>query len=445
MAKFTVFLLVIFLAVLSLLSFFNKETVNITVWNGVTFENIPVIAVIFISAAAGIISMFIIAVMRDARRHIDNWQIQRKRKKEAKILDSFSKGMEAFFAFRYKEAAELFEGVLEHDHASFNALLRLGDISSYDKDFVKAEEYYLRAKEVKPKSIEVLLSLERLAEAQRNWPEAIEYLDNILDIDSDNSMILFKKRNIYESKREWEELLDTQNKILKCKLPPDREKEENKKLLGYKYELGRYYVEAGAADKAVKLLKSVIKADKDFIAAYILLADAYLKEGDSKEAQDVLMEGYEETSSLVLLVRLEDHFIDEGEPGTIIDIYQKAVQKDQRDLRLQFFLAKLYYRLEMIDYAMDTIDTLDVTAFDYPELHKLLGNIYERRSEYKKAADEFKKALSVDKPLLVPYCCSGCNYISNDWSGRCPECSNWNTFILDVNEICKIRKRQSSS
>ena len=445
MAKFTVFLLVIFLAVLSLLSFFNKETVNITVWNGVTFEHIPVIAVIFISAAAGIISMFLIAVLRDARRHIDNWHIQRKRKKEAKVLDSFSKGMEAFFAARYEEAAELFTGVLEHDHTSFYTLLRMGDISFYDKDFVKAEEYYEKAREVKPKSIEVMLSLARTAETQHHWPEAIGYLDTILDIDSDNVMVLCKKRDIYERNREWEEILDTQQKILKCKLTPQREKEENRKLLGYKYELGRYYIESGTTDKAVKILKSVIKSDNNFIAAYISLADAYLKDGESKEAQDVLMQGYEETLSLVLLVRLEDHFIDEGEPGTIIDIYQKAIQKNQRDLRLQFFLAKLYYRLEMIDYAMETIDTIDVTAFDYPDLHKLLGNIYERRSEYRKAANEFKKSLSVDKQLLIPYCCSDCNYISHDWSGRCPECRNWNTFILDVNEICKIRKRQSSS
>jgi lipopolysaccharide biosynthesis regulator YciM len=441
MAKFTVFLLVIFLAVLSLLSFFNKETVNITVWNEVTFENIPVIAVIFISAVAGILSMFLIAVLRDARRHIDNWHVQRKRKKEAKVLDSFSKGMEAFFAARYEEAAELFTGVLEHDHTSFNTLLRLGDISFYNRDFVKAEEYYLKAREVKPKSIEATLLLERIAETQNKWPAAIEYLDAILDIDSDNVMVLCKKRDIYERNREWEDLLDIQQKILKCKLTPGKEKEESRKLLGFKYELGRYYIESGSTDKAVKILKSVIKSDTNFIAAYIALADAYLKDGDSKEAQDVLMEGYEETSSLVLLVRLEDHFIDEGEPGTIIDIYQKAIHKDQKDLRLQFFLAKLYYRLEMIDYAMETIDALDVTAFDYPDLHKLLGNIYERRSEHGKAAYEFKRALAVDKPLLIPYCCSDCNHISNDWSGRCPECRNWNTFILDVNETCKIRKR----
>lgn len=444
MAKLTVFFLLIFLAVLSLLSFFNKESVNLTVWKGVTFEGIPIIGLIFISAAVGIISMFFLGAIRDARRHIENWQIRRKSKNEAKILDSYSKGMEAFFASRYEEAAVLLTGILEYDHTHFNSLIRLGDISVNNKEYVKAEEFYSKAIEVKPKSIEALLSLERLAETQHRWTDAIEYLDKILEIDSDNIVVLFKKRDIYERNRKWEDIIDVQYKILKCKLSPEQQQEEDKKLLGYKYELGNYYIETGSLDKAIKTLKNVIKSDKFFTAAYLLLVDAHLKDGNNKEALADLMKGYEENPSMVFLVRLEDYFIDEGEPGTIIDIYQKAIQKDPKDLRIQFFLAKLYYRLEMIDYTLDTINAIDVTVFDHPDLHALLGSIYERHSEYKKASEEYKKALNVDKYLLIPYCCSSCKYISKDWSGRCPECKSWNTFILDVNEICKIKKRQSS-
>jgi tetratricopeptide (TPR) repeat protein len=441
MAKLTVFFVVLFFAVLSVIAFFNKASVDLTVWKGVTYEDVPLIAVILASTAVGVLSMFIVAAIRDARRYVDSWQVQRQQKKESKIQDSYSKGLEAFHAFRHEEATELFTRVIENDPAHLNALLRLGDISFNRQDFIKSEDFYIKAKEIKPRSIEVFLSLEKVSEAQQKWQETIKYLDNILDIDDENTNILYKKRDIYERNKKWEELLDVQHKILKCKLPDDEEQEENKKLLGYKYESGRYYLETGATDKAVKTLKNIVKQDKNFTAAYLALADAYMKDGSNKEAQDILMKGYEETSSLVFLVRLEDHFITEGEPGTIIDIYQKAVQKNQSDWKLQLFLAKLYYRLEMIDYAFDTIDAMDTTAFDNPDLHALLGSVYERRSEYEKATAEFKKALNVDKPILVPYCCSNCNYISEEWSGRCPECRSWNTF----NEICKIQKRPSST
>jgi tetratricopeptide (TPR) repeat protein len=179
------------------------------------------------------------------------------------------------------------------------------------------------------------------------------------------------------------------------------------------------------------------------VAAYLALADVYEKEGNEKERESILRKGFEETSAMVFLVRLEDFFINRGEPGKIIEIYQQAVQKNQKDLKLQFFMAKLYYRLEMIDFALETINAMDPATYDFPDMHALIGSVYERRSEYEKATEEFKKALNVDKPLLVPYCCSesDCTYTSDDWSGRCPQCANWNSLVLDIHEICNLQKR----
>jgi len=444
MAKFLVFLIVVFLLVVGILAFFNKDTVNLTVWQGVTYE-VPVIGLILISSAAGIFTMFIVFSIRDARRFLSNWQYNRRQKKESKIQESYSKGLDAFFACRYEEAEDLFKRVIDDDPSNVNTLLRLGDIAFNGEDHFKAKDFYTKAKEIKPRSVEVLLSLAKVFEAQEKWQEALKYLDTVLEIDAENPEILIRKRDIFERSRKWEEVLEVQYKILKCDLSPEDEREEQKKLLGFKYELGCHYLETNNTEKTVKMLKSIIKMDKDFTSAYIVLAEAYLKDGNTEEAQGILLKGYEITLSLVLLVRLEDFFIVIGEPGTIIELYQKAIQKNPRDLKLQFFLAKLYYRLEMIDYAFETINVLDTTAFDFPDLHILLGNIYQRRSHFEKAADEYKKALKVDKPLLVPFCCSACSYSSKDWSGRCPECKNWNTFILNTHEICKTQKRQSSS
>jgi len=436
MTKFIVLLVIIFLVILGLLAYFNQGTVSLTIWKDKTYE-LPLIALILISTAAGIFAMFIVVAIRDARRYIEKWQIQRQQKKESKIRESYSKGLDAFFASRYKEAEELFNRILEEDPLHINALLRLGDIAFNKGELAKAKDFYIKAKEIKPRSIEVLLSLERVSEAQQKWQEALKYLDNILEIDAHNPKALYKKREILEVNKRWEDLLDVQHEIIKSDISQEEKEKEQKNLIGYKYELGCYYLEKGMFDNAIKILKSIIKTDRDFTGAYLALAEAYLRNGNIEEAEDVLIKGYDTTSSIVLLVRLEDHFIAIGEPGTIINLYQRAIQKDQKDPKLQFFLAKLYYRLEMIDYAFETINAIDTTTFDYPDLHILLGNIYERRAQYDKAVEEFKKALQVEKPLLVSFCCSNCNYTSRDWMGRCPGCKSWNTLTLDLNGICK--------
>lgn len=444
MAKFSVVLVILFLFIVGVLAFFNKETVNLTIWQGTTYE-VPVIGLILMSTASGILAMFVVFSIRDAHRFMNNWQFNRRQKRDLKIQDSYAKGLDAFFACKYEEAEDLLKRVIEEEPSHVNSILRLGDIAFNKEDYLGAKDYYTRAKEIKPRSVEVLLSLEKVFEAQQKWHESLKYLDTILEIDEENPEILMKKRAILEGSRKWEEVLEVQYKILKCDLSPEDEQEEQKKLIGYKYELGCYYLENNNTDKAVKILKSIIKMNRDFTSAYIVLAEAHLKGGHTDEAQDVLLKGYETTSSLVLLVRLEDFFIAVGEPGTIIELYQKAIQKNPKDLKLQFFLAKLYYRLEMIDYAFETVSVIDTSALDFPDIHILIGNIHQRRSQYEKAVDEYKKALKVDKPLLIPFCCSACGYTSRDWSGRCPECKNWNTFLLNTHEICKTQKRQSST
>lgn len=439
-----VFLVILFLALLSVFAFFNKGSVDITVWKGITFESVPLIALVLVSTSIGIFTMFIVAAVRDAKRYLDSWHIQRMQKKEAKIAEFYSKGCEAMFAERYEEAEELFTRVIDDEPDHVNALLRMGDIHFSGGDFLKAANYYQRAKDVKPRSVEILLSLEKVSAAQGKWQDSIKYLDNLLEIDEQNPRFLYMKRDVYEKNNKWEEILEVQGRILKCKLSSGDEERENRKLVGYKFELAKHQLATGEKEKGVKNLRAITKTDKDFLGAYLALADAHIAEKNNKEAEALLLKGYELTASPVLLARLEEHFIAIGEPSTIIDIYQKEIHKKPNDISLQFFMAKLYYRLEMIDYALDTLNAIDAAAFKHPELHALLGNVYERRSEYEKAAGEFKKALS-SKPLVLPYCCSSCQYISRQWSARCPECNNWNTFILDINEICKIQKRQSSS
>jgi lipopolysaccharide biosynthesis regulator YciM len=119
-----------------------------------------------------------------------------------------------------------------------------------------------------------------------------------------------------------------------------------------------------------------------------------------------------------------------------IEIYTQAVSWKPQDSALKFFLGKLYYRLEMIDEAFDILSTVDWGDKEFPDVHKLLGNIYLRRGSLGLAASEFKKALGFRKQIIIPYICSNCDLRTTDWSGRCPNCSKWNTFGVNLEKTC---------
>ncbi len=93
-------------------------------------------------------------------------------------------------------------------------------------------------------------------------------------------------------------------------------------------------------------------------------------------------------------------------------------------------LAKLYYRLEMIDEALDMLKGCDA-AENYPSLYGLLGELYLRRERFEKAARAFRKAIDV-QPWRLFYCCGSCGHLASDWAGRCSGCGLWNTYSFDL-------------
>ena len=104
-----------------------------------------------------------------------------------------------------------------------------------------------------------------------------------------------------------------------------------------------------------------------------------------------LKESYDRISSLIILARLEDLLISIGEPARLIRLYVNSLSKKPQNHALRFLLGKLYYRLEMIDDAFETLSYVDASGMASPELYQIMGDLYLRRNQCDKAAVEFKK------------------------------------------------------
>jgi lipopolysaccharide biosynthesis regulator YciM len=221
-----------------------------------------------------------------------------------------------------------------------------------------------------------------------------------------------------------------QKTILKNEhIEKDKER-ERQNLVGYKYEYGRHSLENGELEEAKKAFRTVLRLEKDFIPATLGLAEVLLREGDTEEAINLLEKSIEQTSSLIVLLRLEDLLINVNEPARLIRIYKTSISRNPYDHLIKFFLGKLYYRLEMIDDAFETLTSIDTGGTIEPALHQLMGSLYLKRHQTDKAVLEFKKALDFRKPLSPSYICENCKNNSPDWAGRCPVCKKWSSYRL---------------
>ena len=382
------------------------------------------------SIGGGII--FSLYLLRDIRRFLRGLKVQREQKKRLKIHEHYSKGLNSLLAKRNSDAIRYFQRVLAIDPHHVDALLRLGISQLREKNLPEAILLHQKALTLDPENLEVMFSLAADYEEAKRYDDALLMYRKILSKDAFNLTALIRMRDLYQRQNNWEELYETQTRLLANPLAVSEQEVERRKLVGYKYEFGRSLLEAGDFDRARKLFRGVIKLDKDFTPAYLGLGEVYLEENKVKEAAALWEKAYKMTSSTLLLHRLEDFYLKQGEPGKAIEIYTKAVNWRPYDIILKFFLGKLYYRLEMVDEAFDILSSVDWGEKEYPDVHKLLGNIYLRRGSLGLAASEFKKALGFKKEINVPYICSNCNTQTLNWSGRCQNCGKWNTFSVKL-------------
>jgi lipopolysaccharide biosynthesis regulator YciM len=389
-----------------------------------------------LSLAVGAGLVFLLYLLRDVKRFLRGLRVQREQKKRLKVQDLYTKGLNSMLAKRNPEAINFFQKVLAIDPNHVDTLLRMGISQLREKNPQEAILLHQKALSLDDDNQEVMFSLATDYEEAKRYDDALGMYQNILSKDSSNLTALIKMRDLYQKLNYWDNLYETQRKLVANPLTASEQEVEHRRLVGFKYEFGRSLLEAGDLERGKKIFRGVIKLDKDFIPAYLGLGEIYLDEGKVKDAAELWEKAYKMTSSVLLLYRLEDLYLKQGEPGKAIELYTQAVSWKPQDSVIKFFLGKLYYRLEMIDEAFDILSTVDWGDKEYRDVHKLLGNIYLRRGSLGLAASEFKKALGFRKQIIIPYVCSNCDLKTIDWSGRCPNCGRWNTFGVNLEKNC---------
>lgn len=442
MGRFVLLLFLLLLIGLGYLATLNRETVTIAVTPRMIYET-PKIVLMIVSGLVGAFLVLFIYTIRDTRRFIRNLKEQKRQKKEERRNELYSRALDLLFAGRTDEAKRLLELTIKETPDFIDAYIRLAEIYIQNRDFQKAYTSLEKARQLSPKRLDTLFTMERLMEVTGRTQDAIKYVDEILNIDRTNLSALYIKRKLLEDMQKWEELIDLERDIIKA-LPDEKSrKQERRYLAGYKYELGRTSLERKDLERAKKSFKTAIKIDRFFIPAYLGLVEVMLLEGSQEEAVEFLWNSYEETTSPLLLARLEDLLISSGEPARLIRYYKSAIQKRPSDILLNFLLGKLYYRLEMVDEAIEVLGQIEAQqGTSFPELHRIMGNLYLRRREVERAAREFRKAIDLKSSLRLNYCCSICGYLSDTWSGRCPNCKEWNSYTFNLDWLCRQHKRE---
>ncbi|MDI1471184.1 tetratricopeptide repeat protein [Thermodesulfovibrio sp. 1176] len=429
MAKLYIFLILIFITIIGLFAVENKESIILKIPFSSYYE-MSKIALILISVSFGAFFIFIVFFIRDTVGLINKIQTQKRQKREEKIKEYYAKALNAIMRDKTSEAKEALQEILNEEPEHIDALIRLGDIAIKEEDFKTALKYYKKAYEFDPKNIIPLLSLEDMMEKMNDNELALKYIDQILSIEPDNLLAHYKMRNILEKMEKWEELINIQKKIIKM-VSNSKKLEEENKLIGYSYEYGRVNLEQGNLENAERIFSTLIKSHPNFIPSYLGMVEVLISKGELEEAINLIEKAYFEHKSKILLIRLEDLLISIGDPKRLIQSYIKAINESPNDNELKMLLGRLYYRLEMIDDAMDILDSIDTAVYTNPKLYCIKGYLYLRRNQTLKALSSFKELCPENRISSINYSCKVCKSQFEEWTGRCSKCGDWNSFQVD--------------
>lgn len=423
--RFILLLFVSLMVCIAYLTQLNPDAVNFF-YSDTKFINISVISLSLVAMSIGGFIVLMVGGVGEFKNMISNWRNTREEKKKDKINSLYVNAVNCLTAGRNKDAIIFFKKILSIKPGHINSLVRLGNIFKMEGDLNEALRLHRRARTISEENLEIFFAIIDDLEASLRYEEAIVALNDLLKENESNITALRKLRDLYVKKEKWASAYDVQKRLVKMDLTDEELELECKRHLELMFEVGTSYLNEGNCQEARGYYADAIKLDKYFLLAYMGIAESDICDGKRRNAAEFLEKAYRETGMLEILLKLEDIYIDLGEPDKVIAIYHETVDDGPESSLKRFLSGKLYFRLEMLDDALDTLYPL--ASEDHPSISIILGSIYARKGDINLAADEFKNLLAVKEEHL--YICKACKKNSSKWTAKCDHCSSWNSIFL---------------
>lgn len=429
--RFLFLIFIFFVLAFGYLSYHNTGQVTFYLSQKNQYQ-LSIVQLVFVSFFLGGFLVFVSYLAYDLQRALEKWRIRRREKKRGVVQELYQQGLDALKKGDREKAKDFLVRYIEKDPTNIEAYIKLARLySKEEKNYLEAIKILSKARLMEPNHTSLLFNLAKDFQKAQKMDDAINTLENIIDIMPASLDALRQLRDIYRDVKRWEDACEVQKEIIRY-LTKDRKKndQEVKLLLGFKYEYGNQLLEEGEVEKAEKVFKEMVKQDKTFVPSYIGLGGAYYKEGKLEEAANTWEKAFATYGDIVFLHRLEDMFLREEQPDRILEGYRNILSERPDDLTVRFFFGKLCLRLEMVEEALDQLLRVEASGADFPELHFLLAEAFRRRERYEESVDEFQKALSYKRKMVIPFVCSNCGKEFTKWAGCCPSCGMCNTFAL---------------
>jgi tetratricopeptide (TPR) repeat protein len=381
----------------------------------------------------GVIISIIISFFTDIKNAVTSWIARRAERKSAEYLEFLDKARQYDLKGEREKAIEQLDKLSRRNPGHEETYMALSDIYISMEDYEKARDTLNLAETTLGKVENILFRKVHLNLATKDYAKNETILKDILRTNESSLDALRMLRDLYIWRKDWDGAYEAEKKIRRYV----KTEEEGRRLIGIRYQKAFSLFNENFSlnsEKIIDDLKAILSDEKRFTPAYILLGEAYKKTGKLNEAGRIYGRGYTKTGHIEFLLKMEDLYIDRGDPGVILKIYRRVLDVSPEDHLILFLYARLCLRLEMIDEAIDTLNTLIAEGEDFKGLHRAMAEAYIHRGELENAVDEFRNAFPMEH-VYIPFFCTKCQSLKERWSDYCESCYSWNTINVRKEEF----------
>lgn len=402
-------------------------------WGPDKFKEMPLMFMLYISFGIGVLLSLLSFLTRDTVKAYKNYK-QKKAEETKRIAEElYNTGVDELLKGALGEAEKKLQESLQKNPDNMKVYLRLAEIREKQNKLREALNILLKAKEKWSDNIDIAFRLATYYEKLQEFNSAVDILKKLIEKDSENIEAWRMLRDIYARNNFLENAYRAQKEIMKISKKTPSYFVERKLLGQFKYGYVREILKTEDYDKAIKKCWDVIKLDPEFVPAYVTLGEIYLKQKSSiDKASEIWENAYSEIKNPVFLIKLEEMYLDNEKPSEALDTFKRLLLKNPDDPVLTLFYAKLCLRLEMLDEAIEHLNTLDGKGISSTFLHLLMAEAHARKGNYYHSVNEFRKATEIAHRIIIPFTCSSCGYESKDWNAICKNCGGINTLKIDL-------------
>lgn len=419
------------------LFYLNPEEVKFILYQDYELSTSPAL-IAFAAFFIGAFFVFLVTLFVDTKRAFDLWRSSKRQRREGVIRERYSDALEEMLKGNIHQAKEILARILDKRPQHLPAYLSLANLYCLQGKHAEAIDILIRAKIIDPENLELLFDLAKNYCSLKEYTLAIETLDHILDRDPSNRESLRKKREIYITQGHWSDAYQAQKNVVKHTKVKEEIASEKKMMLGLEFKFAEDLAQKGNFKEAEKSLREIIREDREFLPAHVVLGDVLQRLGSPEEASQIWTKAFEAFWNPIFLDRLEALYLSMANPQKALHFYHEHMRQRPEDSLLRFFFSRLLIRLEMIDEALENLRELEMSGPSFPELYILMGKAFHRRGEAVRAIEAYENALEAKKFTSLPYKCSVCGHTETEWSGFCDPCHTWGTFSIKLPGIPQV-------